>query len=98
MKIQGEDIPYYSIIDVLRWVPEEVGALAVTELCEIISANNPYWNDDIFQAAFETLFWIGDEKGYEFIYRSCDSQVESISKWAKYYRDNWIEDPETDSE
>ncbi len=96
LKLQKENVPYYSVIDVLRWIPKEVGAIAVSEFCEAISANNPYWNDDIFGAAFEALYWIGDEKGYEFIYRSCDSEVKSISKWAKYYRDNWIEDPDDD--
>lgn len=96
LKIQDKTAPYFRVLTVLKYLPEEIGEDAVLGICEAISANNPFWTEYVFAEAFETLVFIGDEKGYEFIYKSCSSDVQFISQWAIYYRDNWLEDVDDD--
>ena len=98
LEFQDITVPYYEVLDVLTYMPEEIGEYAVPGICRAISVNNPFWSDEIFQSAFQALVFIGDERGYEFIYNSCTSTVPLISKWAIYYRDNWLEDVDDESD
>ncbi|MEN1990392.1 hypothetical protein [Paenibacillus hubeiensis] len=89
LKIQDASTPYWRALDVLAYMPQSISVSAVPELTQIIESNNPVWSDEILKKAFETLIWIRDKEGIEFISRACDSDIERISLMAKYWF-NWL--------
>ncbi len=94
LQLENNKIPYYTILDLLTYIPEEIGKYAVPGLCEAISNNNPCWKEAFFQSAFQALIFIGDEQGYDFICEACHSEVKWISKWATYYKNKWLLKPD----
>ena len=94
LKIQKENVLYFSVLTVIKYLPEEIGEEAVPGICEAISANNPFWTEYVFAEAFEALIFNRNEMAGEFIRKSCLSDVPFIKEWALYYRDNWLEELE----
>lgn len=91
------NFPHWKALDVLAYMPQTISTISVPKLTEIIEMNNPAWSEEALKKAFETLVWIGNEEGIDFISRACNSPVERISNMAKYWVD-WLADDDDDEE
>lgn len=90
--------PYWKVLDLLQYMPEEMTEPVAHEILEIIELDNLSWSDDDMVKAFEVANWIAPiDKEKDFIWRLCSSTKERLAKNAKRWKE-WIECDEDEDE
>lgn len=86
LKVEHRKGPYYWVLQVIQWMPEEMGDPLLPNLKELANPINPAWKAGDIEKYFEVIAWM-DENAEEFFLTLKDSPSELVAYRANY----WLE-------